>query len=108
VWLVTEATVVVVCFAKAQEQFGSFKQPQGQFVSNHQQSHKVTRVEALPRRNGKKLYGYEGHIARKCVIRVVCVKLGKGMQSNTTVSYEVYLMTVVETVVVCNYCYCLV
>ena len=32
--------------------------------------------------------------SRKCVIPVVCVKIGNGMQSNTTVSHEVYLMTI--------------
>jgi len=42
------------------------------------------------------LYGTRRFItARKCVIPVVCVKLGKGMQSNTIT--EVYLKTVMET-----------
>jgi len=32
----------------------------------------------------------------KCVIPVVCVKIGKGMQSNTTVSHKVYLMAILD------------
>ena len=32
----------------------------------------------------------------KCVIPVVCVKIGNGMQSNTTVSLKVYLMAILD------------
>ena len=32
----------------------------------------------------------------KCVIPVVCVKIGKGMQSNTTMSIKIYLMTILD------------
>jgi len=33
---------------------------------------------------------------RKCVIRVVCVKLGNGMQSKTTMSHKLYLMAILD------------
>jgi len=33
---------------------------------------------------------------RKCVIPVVFVKIGNGMQSNTTVSLKVYLMAMLD------------
>ena len=33
---------------------------------------------------------------RKCVISVVCVKTGNGMQSNTTMPIKVYLMAILE------------
>ena len=32
----------------------------------------------------------------KCVIPVVCVKIGKGMQSNTTMPIKVYLMAILD------------
>ena len=35
-------------------------------------------------------------IARKCVIPVVCVKIGKGMLSNTTMPIKVYLMAILD------------
>ena len=35
--------------------------------------------------------------SRKCDIAVVCVKIGKGMQSNTTISLTVYLMAILDT-----------
>jgi len=34
--------------------------------------------------------------SRKGVIPVVCVKIGKGMYSNTTVSIKVYLMAILD------------
>ena len=34
--------------------------------------------------------------SKKCVIPVVCVKIGNGMQSNTTISLKVYLMAVLD------------
>jgi len=34
--------------------------------------------------------------SRKCAIPVVCVKIGKGMQSNTTTSIKVYLMAILD------------
>jgi len=35
-------------------------------------------------------------MSRKCVIPVVCVKIEKGMLSNTTVSIKVYLMAILD------------
>jgi len=35
-------------------------------------------------------------MTRKCVILVVCVKIGNGMQSNTTTSLTVYLMAILD------------
>jgi len=32
--------------------------------------------------------------SRKCVIPVVCMKLGNGIQSNTAVSQKLYLVTI--------------
>ena len=34
--------------------------------------------------------------SRKCIISVVCVKIGNGMQLNTTISLKVYLMAVLD------------
>ena len=31
-----------------------------------------------------------------CVIPVVCVKIGKGMQSNKNMSFKVYLMAILD------------
>jgi len=33
---------------------------------------------------------------RKCVTPVLCVKIGKGMYSNTTMSIKVYLMSILD------------
>jgi len=33
---------------------------------------------------------------RKCVIPILCVKIGKGMQSNTIMSIKVYLMAILD------------
>jgi len=35
-------------------------------------------------------------ISTKCVIPIVCVKIGNGMQSNTIISLEVYLMAILD------------
>ena len=35
-------------------------------------------------------------VSRKCVIPVVCVIIGNGMQSNTTISIKVYLMAILD------------
>ena len=36
------------------------------------------------------------HVPRKCLIPVVCVNIGNGMQSNTTISLTVYLMAILD------------
>jgi len=35
-------------------------------------------------------------VSRKCVIPVVCVKIGKAMLSDTTMSIKVYLMAILD------------
>jgi len=35
-------------------------------------------------------------MTRKCVVLVVCVKIGNGMQSNTTISLKAYLMAILD------------
>jgi hypothetical protein len=39
---------------------------------------------------------YNVILSWKCVIPVVCVKIGNGIQSNTTVSIKVYLMALLD------------
>ena len=39
----------------------------------------------------------EHGVSRKCVMPVVFVKTGKGMQSNRTMAIKVYLMTILDS-----------
>ena len=47
-------------------------------------------------RSPKAQINRSGVKCRKCVIPVVYVKIGKGMQSNTTILLKVYLMAILD------------